>query len=106
MIEPEILEEWPLILKIETIGKYGLAIGIAPKNYSLEHGIGIDSLSWGIGGSGWIWHGGIGKDYTKGFSKGDIVKIVISKYTGSLSFQINDLPFSWAFEHNESIKTT
>ena len=52
MITPDIIEDRPIVLKIESIGKYGLALGIAPKGYNLEHGIGIDSLSWGIGGSG------------------------------------------------------
>jgi hypothetical protein len=99
LISPEISDDKPIILKIETIGKYGLAIGIAPQNYNLENGIGIDSLSWGIGGSGRIWNAGVGKDYTKGFSKGDIIKVKINKHSGALSFQINDLDFQWAFEN-------
>ena len=75
MISPEIEEGKPIELELVSIGKYGLAIGLAPLNYPLENGIGIDSLSWGIGGSGWIWHSGVGKDYLKGFHKGDWVRI-------------------------------
>ena len=52
MISPEIEEGKPIELELVSIGKYGLAIGLAPLNYPLENGIGIDSLSWGIGGSG------------------------------------------------------
>lgn len=63
LVTPEISEDVPIVIEIISIGKMGLAIGIGPESYPLENGIGIDSLSFAIGGSGRVWHGGVGKDY-------------------------------------------
>ena len=59
--------------------------------------IGIDTESWGIGGSGRIWHAGVGSDYTRGLVRGDEITLILDTDEKSLGFKLNDEPFEVAF---------
>lgn len=103
LITPEITEEEPIVIEILSLGKLGMAIGIGPESYPLENGIGIDSLSFAIGGSGRVWHGGVGKDYGRGFQKGDKIHVQINKEHGCVAFNYNGHFSNWAFIDKDMI---